>query len=78
MCARPLWPEGSFTSPGINEGGVAEDRRLGPLANDEREAVGQHLGGDPLLEALQVLSACGSKSHEPSGENGRSSQGALH
>ena len=40
---------------GIDKGGVAEDRRLGPLADDEREPVGQHLGGDSLLEALQIL-----------------------
>ena len=38
---------------GVDKGGVAEDRRLRPFADDERQAVGQHLGGDLLLEALQ-------------------------
>ena len=40
----------------VNKGGIAEDRRLRPLADDQRQPVGQHLGGDPLLKALQVLS----------------------
>ena len=55
MWARPLSPEGSFDVAGINECGVAEDRRVVPLANDQREPVGKHLDGDPLLEAFQIL-----------------------
>ena len=31
---------------GVDKGGVAEDRRLRPLADDQRQPVGQHLGGD--------------------------------
>ena len=46
---------------GVDEGGVAEDRRLRPLADDERESVGQHLGGDSLLEALQIRSCAPAK-----------------
>ena len=41
---------------GINKGVVAEDRRLVPLANDQREPVGQDFDGDSLLKALQILS----------------------
>ena len=40
---------------GIDEGGVAEDRRLRPLADDERDTVGKDFGGDLLLETLEVL-----------------------
>ncbi len=40
---------------GIDKCGVAEDRRLVALANDEREPVGQHFDGDALLKALQIL-----------------------
>ena len=41
----------------VDKCGVAEDRRLRPLADDQRQPVGQHLGGDSLLEALEVLRA---------------------
>jgi hypothetical protein len=34
---------------------IAEDRRLRPLADDEREAVGQDFDGSLLLEAGEVL-----------------------
>src|ERR1035437_6033982 len=39
----------------INKGGVAEDRRLRPLADDQRQSVGQNLRRDSLLETLQIL-----------------------
>ena len=49
----------------VNKCGVAEDRRIRPLANDQGKAVGQHLGRDPLLEALQILGlrACCGQDH---------------
>jgi len=39
----------------INKGGVAEDRRIRPLADNERQPLGQDFGRDSLLKTLQVL-----------------------
>ena len=43
----------------IDEGGVAEDRRLMALAHDEREPVGKHLDGGALLKTFQILGVGG-------------------
>src|SRR6202034_3594397 len=34
---------------------VAEDRRIRPLADQQRQPVRKHLGRDPLLKALEIL-----------------------
>jgi len=39
----------------IHKRRIGEHRRIGPLANQDRQPVGQHLRRDPLLKALQVL-----------------------
>jgi hypothetical protein len=39
----------------INKGGVAENRRLRPLAYDQRQPVGQDFGCNSLLKTLQIL-----------------------
>ena len=39
----------------VDKRGVAEHRRFGALADQDGKAIGQNLGGDALLEALQVL-----------------------
>ena len=47
----------------VHECHIAEDRRLRPLAHQDREPVGQYLGGDPLLEALEILRRRGLPGH---------------
>jgi hypothetical protein len=44
---------------GVDQRVVAEDRRLRPLADDQGEAVGQHLHGRLLFEAGEVLRVAG-------------------
>ena len=43
---------------GVDQRVEAEDRSLGPLADDQREAVGQDLDGGALLEAGEILRLC--------------------
>ena len=39
----------------VDKGGVAEDRCIRPLANEQRQSIRQNLGRDSLLETLQIL-----------------------
>ena len=52
---------------GVHARVEGENPRLGAFADDQREAVGQHLDGDSLFKTCQVLGApdCGGNDRYP-------------
>jgi hypothetical protein len=40
---------------GVDKCGIAENRRIVPLANKQGQPIGKYLGRDSLLETLQIL-----------------------